>query len=108
MNPCSSNARTRRKQGGAEMPTRRANSTFVMRPSACNSDKIKRSIGSSLVKGIKLRPLFLALLYHNRTSAQYYFTSAQHSFAPQQTHCFNKNPLFSCGPQMSICHPTQI
>jgi len=27
----------RRKHGGAEMPTRFANSTFVMRPSACNS-----------------------------------------------------------------------
>ena len=34
MKPASSSARTRRRQGGAEMPTRRANSTLVMRPSS--------------------------------------------------------------------------
>ena len=34
MKPCSSRVRTRRRQGGAEIPTRLASSTFVIRPSA--------------------------------------------------------------------------
>ena len=44
--------RTRRRQGGAEIPTRRASSTFVIRPSACNSARIIRSISSSFDPGI--------------------------------------------------------
>src|SRR5215510_1054247 len=46
MYPASSSARTRRRQGGAEMPTRLASSTLVMRPSACSSLRIFRSIES--------------------------------------------------------------
>src|SRR6266705_125069 len=47
MKPPSSSARMRRKHGGAEMPTRRASSTLVIRPSSCNSLRIFRSIKSS-------------------------------------------------------------
>src|SRR5215475_4086052 len=46
MYPASSSARTRRRQGGAEIPTRLASSTLVMRPSACSSLRILRSIES--------------------------------------------------------------
>src|SRR5262245_49164191 len=46
MYPASSSARTRRRQGGAEMPTRLASSTLVMRPSACSSLRILRSMES--------------------------------------------------------------
>src|SRR6185312_1880510 len=48
MRPASSSARTRRRHGGAEMPARRASSTLVIRPSACRSRRIRRSILSSL------------------------------------------------------------
>src|SRR5690606_34657661 len=40
--------------GGAEMPTRLASSTLVIRPSACNSARMRRSIGSSLCPAIGL------------------------------------------------------
>src|SRR5262249_15342176 len=46
MYPPSSSARTRRRQGGAEMPTRRASSTLVIRPLSCSSRRISRSISS--------------------------------------------------------------
>src|SRR5690606_26990221 len=42
----SSSARTRRRHGGAEMPTRRASSTLVIRPSAWSSFNIRQSIAS--------------------------------------------------------------
>src|SRR5579872_4832064 len=47
MMPASSSRRTRRRQGGAEIPARRASSTLVMRPSACNSARMRRSMASS-------------------------------------------------------------
>jgi hypothetical protein len=37
----------RRSHGGAEMPTRRDSSTFVMRPTYCSSLRIFQSIASS-------------------------------------------------------------
>src|SRR5262249_57433482 len=43
--PCPG-ARPRRRQGGAEMPTRPASSTLVMRPSSCSSRRIWRSMAS--------------------------------------------------------------
>src|SRR5262245_10021294 len=46
MYPAFSRPRTRRRHGGAEMPTRLASSTLVMRPSACSSLRIFRSIAS--------------------------------------------------------------
>src|SRR6185437_11768320 len=46
MKPASSSVRTRRRQGGGEMPTRLANSTLVIRPSAWISLRILRSISS--------------------------------------------------------------
>src|SRR5438105_9486398 len=46
MKPASSSARTRRRQGGAEMPTRRASSTLVMRPSSWSSFRIFQSMAS--------------------------------------------------------------
>src|SRR5262245_40975556 len=46
MKPASSSARTRRRQGGAEMPTRRDSSTLVMRPSSCSSFRIFQSMAS--------------------------------------------------------------
>src|ERR1700742_72965 len=46
MYPASSSVRTRRRQGGGEMPTRLANSTLVIRPSAWISLRILRSISS--------------------------------------------------------------
>src|ERR1700726_1902026 len=46
MYPSSSSVRTRRRQGGGEMPTRLASSTLVIRPSAWISLKILRSISS--------------------------------------------------------------
>src|SRR5262249_13081289 len=36
----------RRRHGGAEMPTRLASSTLVMRPSSCSSLRILRSMAS--------------------------------------------------------------
>src|SRR5438067_13580761 len=46
MKPACSSARTRRRHGGAEMPTRRASSTLVMRPSPCSSFRIFQSMAS--------------------------------------------------------------
>src|ERR1700733_11317357 len=46
MYPSSSSVRTRRRQGGGEMPTRLASSTLVIRPSAWISLRILRSISS--------------------------------------------------------------
>src|ERR1700758_2472690 len=46
MYPSSSSVRTLRRQGGGEMPTRLASSTFVIRPSAWISLRIFRSISS--------------------------------------------------------------
>src|ERR1700722_19728953 len=46
MEPSSSSVRTRRRQGGGEMPTRLASSTLVIRPSAWISLRILRSISS--------------------------------------------------------------
>src|SRR6476661_2592916 len=46
MYPASSSVRTRRRQGGGEMPTRLASSTLVIRPSAWISARILRSISS--------------------------------------------------------------
>src|SRR3984957_8953949 len=46
MSPASSSVRTRRRQGGGEMPTRLASSTLVIRPSAWISLRILRSISS--------------------------------------------------------------
>src|ERR1700733_14636183 len=46
MYPASSRVRTRRRQGGGEMPTRLASSTLVIRPSAWISLRILRSISS--------------------------------------------------------------
>src|ERR1700730_9186756 len=46
MYPASSSVRTRRRQGGGEMPTRLASSTLVIRPSAWISLRILRSISS--------------------------------------------------------------
>src|SRR6202043_1754925 len=46
MYPASSSVRTRRRQGGGEMPTRLASSTLVIRPSAWISPRILRSISS--------------------------------------------------------------
>src|ERR1700747_1669691 len=46
MYPASSSALTRRRHGGGEMPTRLANSTLVIRPSAWISLRILRSISS--------------------------------------------------------------
>src|SRR3954447_25213589 len=54
MKPPSSSARTRRRQGGAEIPARRASSTLVIRPSACRSRRMRRSILSSFVWRIPL------------------------------------------------------
>jgi hypothetical protein len=49
---------TRRRHGGAEMPTRFDNSTLVMRPSSCNSLKIFQSMESrSALRGIKVTPV---------------------------------------------------
>src|ERR1700753_3371456 len=44
--PPSPSVRTRRRQGGGEMPTRLASSTLVIRPSAWISARIFRSISS--------------------------------------------------------------
>src|SRR5204863_510214 len=49
----SSRARTRRKQGGAEIPTRRASSTLVIRPSVSRFRNMRRSIRSSLIRRIR-------------------------------------------------------
>src|SRR5262245_10414869 len=60
MKPPSSRARTRRRHGGAEMPTLSARSTLVIRPSSCNSLRIRRSMRSSLTRRItflRIRPL---------------------------------------------------
>src|SRR5262249_11933631 len=46
MKPASSSALTRRRHGGAEMPTRLASSTLVMRPSDCSSLRIFQSMAS--------------------------------------------------------------
>src|SRR3979409_2658782 len=46
MEPACSSVRTRRRQGGGEMPTRLASSTLVIRPSAWISLRILRSISS--------------------------------------------------------------
>src|SRR4051812_2148521 len=46
MYPSSSSVRTRRRQGGGEIPTRLASSTLVIRPSAWISPRILRSISS--------------------------------------------------------------
>src|SRR5208283_3867737 len=48
MTPASSSRRTRRKHGGAEMSARRASSTFVNRPSICNSSRMRRSMASRI------------------------------------------------------------
>src|SRR5215510_11983533 len=52
MMPALSRARTRRRQGGAEMPARSASSTLVMRPLACRSLRMRRSIRSSFARAI--------------------------------------------------------
>ena len=62
MMPASSRARTRRRQGGAEMPARRASSTLVMRPSACRLRKIRRSIRSSLIRRILSPPVSVRII----------------------------------------------
>src|SRR6202171_1122538 len=46
MSSASSSVRTRRRQGGGEIPTRLASSTLVIRPSAWISLRILRSISS--------------------------------------------------------------
>src|SRR5216683_2397714 len=46
--PAASSARMRRRQGGGEIPTRRASAILVMRPLACSSCRMRRSIRSSL------------------------------------------------------------
>src|SRR5438046_4318240 len=46
MYPSASSVRTRRRQGGGEIPTRLASSTLVIRPSAWISARILRSISS--------------------------------------------------------------
>src|SRR3990170_3856388 len=56
MIPASSSARTRRKQGGAEIPTLRARSTLVIRPSACSSRRIRQSVASSRAERMHLLP----------------------------------------------------
>src|SRR5207237_313113 len=46
MKPACSSARIRRRHGGAEIPTRRASSTLVMRPLRCSSARIFQSSAS--------------------------------------------------------------
>src|SRR3546814_988232 len=71
MNPASSSARTRRRQGGAEIPARAARSTLVIRPLACKSRRIRRSTRSSLIRRMSLSPYFgaFAQLYYTIGSA---------------------------------------
>src|ERR1700716_2638881 len=53
MIPARSKARTRRRQGGADMPARSASSTLVMRPFDCRSLRMRRSIRSSFARAIR-------------------------------------------------------
>src|SRR6185437_11772004 len=48
MKPAFSNARMRRRQGGAVILARRDNSTLVIRPSVCSSLRMRKSMASSL------------------------------------------------------------
>src|SRR5438046_6066004 len=80
MYPSSSSVRTRRRQGGGEMPTRRASSTLVIRPSAWISERILRSISSRFFdtrvgfpnSGCAGRVLLATLLAHAAGLAQFY------------------------------------
>src|SRR5271169_3670716 len=83
MYPASSSVRTRRRQGGGEMPTRLANSTLVIRPSAWISLRIFRSISSRffdtrvLVLELKsLRAVTATLLAQLASGAQFYCACA--------------------------------
>src|SRR5258707_3425804 len=53
MIPARSKARTRRRQGGADMPARSASSTLVKRPFDCRSLRMRRSIRSSFARAIR-------------------------------------------------------
>src|SRR3984885_13527284 len=53
MIPARSRARTRRRQGGADMPARSASSTLVMRPFDCRSLRMRRSIRSRFARAIQ-------------------------------------------------------
>src|SRR5260370_35695373 len=70
MYPASSSARARRGQRAAELPARRASSTLVIRPFACRSRKILRSILSSLIRRIgwprRLRDFVIILQAEHR------------------------------------------
>src|SRR5262249_15632682 len=72
MIPASSRARTRRRQGGAEMPTRRASSTLVIRPSASRFRNMRRSIRSSLIRRIRSPLLRFADHRKRLLPAQFY------------------------------------
>src|ERR1051325_8070784 len=80
MYPPSSSVRTRRRQGGGEIPTRLASSTFVIRPSALISARILRSISSRFFdtrvgfpnSACSLVGLPATLLAHAAPLAQFY------------------------------------
>src|SRR6185369_5575047 len=80
MYPSSSRVRTRRRQGGGEMPTRLASSTLVIRPSAWISARILRSISSRFFDtrvrfpgaGSSRKVVLATLLAQSAAGAQFY------------------------------------
>ena len=78
MRPASSRARTRRRHGGGEMPTRRASSILVILPSLCSRSRIRRSIRSSF--GPRMRCLvviFRMMICRLRNDDRDFATTAQ-------------------------------
>ena len=75
----------RRRHGGAEMPTRSARSTFVIRPSSCSSLRIFRSMASRRAGTVPSLsgmspPSECADVARIGQFAQYYCATAEHLF----------------------------
>src|SRR3979490_65827 len=96
MIPARSKARTRRRQGGADMPARSASSTLVMRPFDCRSLRMRRSIRSSFARAIR-------------------FSSRWPRSMPEPCHARNKVARFgqptvhNCAPRTELsCIPGEV